>query len=54
MCRASAFALTSAKRAINEGLDRPLDDALGLECELTGPCHDTPEQKERTLAFLKR
>ena len=51
---ASAFALASAKRAIDEGLGLALDDALKLENALTGPCHDTAEQKQRTLAFLRR
>lgn len=51
---ASAFAIATAKRAIDEGLQLPFDDALGLESKLSGSCHDTEEQKKRTLAFLNR
>ncbi|MEL7610468.1 MAG: enoyl-CoA hydratase-related protein [Bacillota bacterium] len=54
ICEASPFSIATAKRAIDEGLTLPFDDALELECKLSGACHDTEEQKRRTLAFLNR
>lgn len=47
-------ALALAKAAVNEGLDRSLDDGLRLEAELFGRVVDTEDRREGTAAFLEK
>jgi enoyl-CoA hydratase/carnithine racemase len=47
------LALAAAKRAIDEGLDRPLDQGLALETELFAGLFDTEDQKTGMASFLE-
>lgn len=47
-------AVNTAKKAIDEGLELSLDDALTLEHKLFGDCFERAEQKDRMAAFLKK
>lgn len=49
-----SLALRSAKRAINEGWGRPIDDALAIEAEAFGECFSTDDAKEGVTAFLEK
>lgn len=49
-----SLALRSAKRAINEGWGRPIDDALAIEAEAFGECFSTDDAKEGVAAFLEK
>jgi enoyl-CoA hydratase len=48
------LAIAACKRAINEGADLPLADALSLEAELFGTLVTTEDFKEGTRAFLEK
>jgi enoyl-CoA hydratase/carnithine racemase len=47
------LALAAAKRAIDEGLDRPLREGLALETELFAGLFDTEDQKNGMRSFLE-
>jgi enoyl-CoA hydratase/carnithine racemase len=47
------LALAAAKRAIDEGLDLPLDQGLALESELFAKLFDTEDQKTGMSSFLE-
>jgi enoyl-CoA hydratase len=47
------LALAAAKRAIDAGLDRSLDDGLALETELFAGLFDTEDQKTGMRSFLE-
>jgi enoyl-CoA hydratase/carnithine racemase len=47
------LALAAAKRAIDEGLDRPLQQGLELETELFAGLFDTEDQKTGMRSFLE-
>jgi len=47
------LALAAAKRAIDEGLDRPLPQGLELESELFAGLFDTEDQKNGMRSFLE-
>ena len=47
------LALAAAKRAIDEGLDLPLEQGLALESELFADLFDTEDQKTGMASFLE-
>lgn len=47
-------ALAAAKRAINEGWGRPIDEALAIEADAFGECFDTADAREGVAAFLEK
>jgi enoyl-CoA hydratase/carnithine racemase len=47
------LALAAAKRAIDEGLDRPLQQGLELETQLFAGLFDTEDQKTGMRSFLE-
>jgi len=47
------LALAAAKRAIDEGLELPLDEALDLETRLFAELFDTEDQKSGMRSFLE-
>ena len=47
------LALTAAKRAVDEGLELPLDEALTLETRLFAELFDTEDQKTGMRSFLE-
>jgi enoyl-CoA hydratase/carnithine racemase len=47
-------ALGAAKRAINDGLGLPIDDALALEVEAFADCFVSEDAMEGTAAFLEK
>ncbi len=48
------IAVRACKRAINEGLELPMDEAIVLEEKLFGGCFETEDQKEGMGAFLEK
>ena len=48
------IAVRAAKKAINEGLDLPMDEAIALEPKLFGSCFGTADQAEGMGAFLEK
>lgn len=48
------IAVRACKKAINEGLEKPMDEALALEEKLFGSCFETEDQKEGMGAFLEK
>jgi len=50
----SPYAVAAAKKVIDEGIQMSLDEGLQLEWYMSGPLHETDEQKNRTAAFLKK
>ena len=54
MLKKSQPALAAAKKVIDDGIQMSLDEGLQLEWYMTGPLHDTPEQKAFTQAFLDK
>ncbi len=48
------IAVRACKRAINEGLEMPMDEAVALEEKLFGSCFETADQKEGMQAFLEK
>ncbi len=47
-------ALAVAKRAINEGWGKPIDEALAIEADAFGDCFNTDDAKEGVAAFLEK
>ena len=52
--RGPTIALAAAKRAINEGWGRAIDDALVVEAEAFSDCFNTDDAKEGVAAFLDK
>ena len=48
------IAVRACKQAINEGLEKPMDEAIVLEEKLFGSCFETADQKEGMGAFLEK
>lgn len=48
------IAVRACKKAINEGLELPMDEAIVLEEKLFGGCFETEDQKEGMGAFLEK
>ncbi|MDR0964204.1 MAG: enoyl-CoA hydratase/isomerase family protein [Clostridium sp.] len=48
------IAVRNAKKAINEGLDLEMNQAIALEEKLFGDCFETEDQKEGMSAFLEK
>ena len=48
------IAVRACKQAINEGLEKPMDEAIVLEEKLFGSCFETSDQKEGMGAFLEK
>jgi enoyl-CoA hydratase len=48
------IAIRNIKKAVNEGLDMPIEDAIKHEVNLFGNCFTTEDQKEGMQAFLER
>lgn len=50
----ASLAIANIKRAIYEGIELPLDDALELERDLVDPLFDSQDAKEGFAAFAER
>ncbi len=48
------IAVRNAKKAINEGLEVGMDEAIKIEANLFGDCFETADQKEGMGAFLEK
>lgn len=48
------IAVRACKKAINEGMEMPMDEAVALEEKLFGSCFETADQKEGMQAFLEK
>ena len=48
------IAVRASKKAITEGLDLPIEEAVALEEKLFGSCFETADQKEGMGAFLEK
>ena len=48
------IAVRNCKKAINEGLDLDMDDAIVLEEKLFGDCFESWDQKEGMANFLRK
>lgn len=48
------IAIRNIKKAVNEGLDMPIEDAIQHEVNLFGNCFTTEDQKEGMQAFLQK
>ena len=48
------IAVRACKKAISEGLELPMDEAIVLEEKLFGGCFETADQKEGMGAFLEK
>ncbi len=48
------IAVRASKKAINDGLEVPMDAAIALEEKLFGSCFETYDQKEGMGAFLEK
>ena len=48
------IAVRACKRAVNEGLELPMDEAIALEEELFAGCFETHDQREGMRAFLEK
>ncbi len=54
IARNAPIAVRACKQAINEGLEKPMDEAIVLEEKLFGSCFETEDQKEGMGAFLEK
>lgn len=48
------IAVRACKKAINDGLDLPMDEAIALEEKLFGSCFESEDQKEGMANFLRK
>ena len=48
------IAIRNIKKAVNEGLDLAMEDAIQLEVDLFSACFASEDQKEGMLAFLEK
>lgn len=54
LARGATVAIGAAKRAMNEGWGRSIDDALAIEREAFDDCFDTSDAREGVDAFLNK
>ena len=54
IARNAPIAVRACKKAIDEGLEKPMDEAIALEEKLFGSCFETEDQKEGMGAFLEK
>ena len=54
IARNAPIAVRACKKAINEGLELPMNEAILLEEKLFGSCFETADQKEGMGAFLEK
>lgn len=54
IARNAPIAVRACKKAINEGLEKPMDEAIVIEEKLFGSCFNTADQKEGMGAFLEK
>lgn len=54
IAKGAPYAVQACKRALREGMDLPLDEALSLETTLFSRCFDTQDQKNAMRAFAER
>jgi len=47
-------AVRACKIAVNQGLEKPMDEAIALEEKLFGSCFETEDQREGMRAFLAK
>ena len=48
------IAVRACKKAINEGLELPMDEAIALEEKLFGSCFESEDQREGMANFLRK
>lgn len=48
------IAVRACKKAINEGLELPMDEAIALEEKLFGSCFESEDQKEGMANFMRK
>lgn len=48
------IAVRNSKKAINEGLDVGMDEAIVIEEKLFGDCFESYDQKEGMTAFIEK
>jgi enoyl-CoA hydratase len=48
------IAVRACKKTINEGLEKPMDEAIVIEEKLFGGCFETADQREGMGAFLEK
>ncbi|MCR5747650.1 MAG: enoyl-CoA hydratase/isomerase family protein [Lachnospiraceae bacterium] len=48
------IAVRACKKAINEGLDLPMEEAIALEEKLFGSCFESEDQREGMANFLRK
>ena len=48
------IAVRACKKAVNDGLEAPMDEAIVIEEKLFGSCFETHDQKEGMGAFLEK
>ena len=54
IARNAPIAVRASKKAVNEGLELGMDDAIALEEKLFGDCFETEDQIEGMKAFLEK
>lgn len=54
ICKNAPIAVRNCKKAINEGLQVDMDQAIVIEEKLFGDCFETADQKEGMGAFLEK
>ena len=54
IARNAPIAVRACKKAIDEGLEKPMDEAIVVEEKLFGSCFETEDQKEGMGAFLEK
>ena len=54
IARNAPIAVRACKKAIDEGLEQPMDEAIVLEEKLFGSCFESDDQKEGMSAFLEK
>lgn len=54
IARNAPIAVRASKKAINDGLQTEMDQAIQIEEQLFGDCFETEDQKEGMLAFLEK
>lgn len=52
--RNAPIAVRTVKKAVNEGLEKELDQALALESECFASCFETEDQVQGMTAFLEK
>ena len=52
--RCSSVAIGAARRAMNEGWGRPIDEAMDVEAQAFADCFWTEDAKEGVAAFIEK